>query len=148
MNEKTNAKILYQGFGYRLMFYSKRKLVSLYEKQVNINVIKNNLYLKESTRDDYFPIIENNNGTLIYRSYLISLLDKLNEIDFLEFLYIESTYINNDVFKKINELFYDSIKNKNNLDKNINELKSLNLNIEDGFIFKDSVYQKEELKNE
>ncbi|MCR5350679.1 MAG: U32 family peptidase [Acholeplasmatales bacterium] len=148
MNSKTNARILYQTFGYRLMFYSKRKLVSLYEKQANINVDKHDLYLKESTRNDYFPIIENDNGTLIYRSYLISLLDKLSELDFLEFAYVESTYVDKDIFKRINELFYDSIKNKNNLSKNIEELKLMNLNIEDGFLYKDSVYQKEELKNE
>jgi len=148
MNNLVNSKLLYQVFGYRLMFYSKRYLVSLYEKQSNINIIKNDLYLKEITRDDYFPIIENDNGTFIYRPYLISLLDKINEINFLEFLYVESLYIDIDLFKKINEIYYDVIKNNSNLDDNINKLKELKLNIKDGFIYKDSVYQKEELKNE
>ena len=148
MNNLVNSKLLYQVFGYRLMFYSKRYLVSLYEKQSNINIIKNDLYLKEITRDDYFPIIESDNGTFIYRPYLISLLDKINEINFLEFLYVESLYIDIDLFKKINEIYYDVIKNNSNLDDNINKLKELKLNIKDGFIYKDSVYQKEELKNE
>ena len=33
--DKTKANIFYQIFGYRLMFYSKRNLISLYEKKNN-----------------------------------------------------------------------------------------------------------------
>ena len=145
MYDKTNSNIFYQGFGLRLMFYSRRKLISLYGNKNNTTYPKENVYLREITRTDYMPIIENEENTLIYRPYYISLLDKLNEITFVKFLYIESFNIDMDLFKDINRMFYESIKNDKLLYV-LPEFNSLKLNIEDGFIYKDSVYQKEELK--
>ena len=145
MYDKTNSNIFYQGFGLRLMFYSRRKLISLYGNKNNTTYPKENVYLREITRTDYMPIIENEENTLIYRPYYISLLDKLNELKFVKFLYIESFNIDMDLFKDINRIFYESVKNDKLLYV-LPEFNSLKLNIEDGFIYKDSVYQKEELK--
>ena len=145
MYDKTNSNIFYQGFGLRLMFYSRRKLISLYGNKNNTTYPKENVYLREITRTDYMPIIENEENTLIYRPYYISLLDKLNELKFVKFLYIESFNIDMDLFKDINRMFYESIMNDKLLYV-LPEFNSLKLNIEDGFIYKDSVYQKEELK--
>lgn len=145
MYEKTNSNIFYQGFGLRLMFYSRRKLISLYGDKNNTLYPKENVYLREITRTDYMPIIENEENTLIYRPYYISLLDKLNEIKFIKFLYIESFNIDMNLFKDINRIYYEAIKNDKLLYV-LPEFNSLKLNIEDGFIYKDSVYQKEELK--
>ena len=145
MYDKTNSNIFYQGFGLRLMFYSRRKLISLYGNKNNTTYPKENVYLREITRNDYMPIIENEENTLIYRPYYISLLDKLNEIKFVKFLYIESFNIDMDLFKDINRIYFEAIKNDKLLYV-LPEFNSLKLNIEDGFIYKDSVYQKEELK--
>ena len=145
MYDKTNSNIFYQGFGLRLMFYSRRKLISLYGNKNNTTYPKENVYLREITRTDYMPIIENEENTLIYRPYYISLLDKLNEIKFVKFLYIESFNIDMDLFKDINRIYFETIKNDKLLYV-LPEFNSLKLNIEDGFIYKDSVYQKEELK--
>ena len=145
MYDKTNSNIFYQGFGLRLMFYSRRKLISLYGNKNNTTYPKENVYLREITRTDYMPIIENEENTLIYRPYYISLLDKLNEIKFVKFLYIESFNIDMDLFKDINRIYFEAINNDKLLYV-LPEFNSLKLNIEDGFIYKDSVYQKEELK--
>ena len=145
MYDKTNSNIFYQGFGLRLMFYSRRKLISLYGNKNNTTYPKENVYLREITRTDYMPIIENEENTLIYRPYYISLLDKLNEIKYVKFLYIESFNIDMDLFKNINRIYFEAIKNDKLLYV-LPEFNSLKLNIEDGFIYKDSVYQKEELK--
>ena len=138
-----NNNIYYQLFGKRLMFYSRRKLVSLYGEKSNNNYPKDNIYLRESTREDFFPIIENENGTLIYRSYNISLLAYINDID-IKYGYLESFDMDINVFKEINSIFYDVIHNNIKLDMAKIKLNVLNINIEDGFIYKDSVYQKEE----
>ncbi len=145
MYDKTNSNIFYQGFGLRLMFYSRRKLISLYGNKNNTTYPKENVYLREITRTDYMPIIENEENTLIYRPYYISLLDKLNDIKFVKFLYIESFNIDMYLFKDINRIYFEAIKNDKLLYV-LPEFNSLKLNIEDGFIYKDSVYQKEELK--
>lgn len=139
--ELVNAPLFYQVFGYRLMFYSKRKLLTLYEQKANIKAHSHNLFIKESTRNDYFPIIENKNGTMIYRGYLINLLNQ--DLKNINYQYLESLYIDDIVFGKILKLFFN-LKNKEiSLDEFNSNLNDLNLNIEDGFTYKDSVYQKE-----
>ena len=147
MNEKTDAKIFYQVFGRRLMFYSRRHLVSLYETKNNDKYPKDNLYLREATRKDFLPIIENDECTTIYRSYSISLLNKLKDISFIEYAYIESLYQDMDKFKKVNECFYNVIVKNESIEDQLKVFDSLEINTEDGFFNKDSVYQKEELKN-
>ncbi|MBR6071342.1 MAG: U32 family peptidase [Acholeplasmatales bacterium] len=140
---EINNNVFYQVFGKRLMFYSRRKLISLYGDKNNDSYPKNNVYLRESTRKDYFPIVENENGTLIYRSYNISLLPFMDNLD-IKYAYIESFDINMDLFKNINDIYYDFIHNNIDLSMAKIKLNELDLNIEDGFIYKDSVYQKEE----
>ena len=51
--EKNNKSIFYQVFGRRLMFYSRRHLISLYETKNNDKYPHVDAYLKESTRQDY-----------------------------------------------------------------------------------------------
>ena len=140
---EINNNIFYQVFGRRLMFYSRRKLITLYGNKNETVYPKENVYLRESTRNDYFPIIENNNGTLIYRGYNISLLAYMDELN-IKYAYVESFDIDIDKFIKVNSIFYDIVHK--NIDLSIAKIKlnELELNIEDGFIYKDSVYQKEE----
>lgn len=141
---EVNASLIYQIFGHRLMFYSKRSLISLYEEKANIKTSKNHLLLRESTRDDFIPVIENENGTMMFRSYIISLLKHKNEIDLLKYGYLESTYIDDSIFLKALKIYSAINKNEMELSEALKKLEELNLNINDGFTYKDSVYQKEE----
>lgn len=141
--EKTNSKVYYQVFGHRLMFYSKRKLISLYEQKADIKTSKNHLYLRESTRNDFLPVIENANGTTIYRSYLVSLLDNLDSLRLLEYGYLESLYLNDDLFVNVVKIFKSFNDGKISKNDAVIRLAELNLNIEDGFKYQDSIYQKE-----
>ncbi|MGM9969568.1 MAG: U32 family peptidase [Anaeroplasma sp.] len=145
---EVKADLFQLVFGHRLMFYSNRNLISLYEKKAGINIPKNNTYLKEATREDLYPIYENDNGTMIYRSYLVSYANVLNELGFLKYLYCDSLAINDEIFSKVLKLFYDYSKEKICYEALNLEINKLNLNIQDGFMYCDSVYQKEELKNE
>ena len=140
---EVNNNIYYQVFGKRLMFYSRRKLVTLYGEKNGEVYPKSDIYLRESTRTDYFPIIENENGTLIYRSYNISLLPYIDTLN-IKYAYIESFDIDIDKFEVVNSIFYDVIKKNITLENAKIKLNELELKIEDGFIYKDSVYQKEE----
>ncbi|MBQ3254083.1 MAG: U32 family peptidase [Acholeplasmatales bacterium] len=144
---ESKADLFYLGFGHRLMFYSKRHLVSLYANKNNTEYPTKDLYLRESTREDFLPIIENNNGTMIYRSYLISLIDEMDNLSFLKYFYLDSLYIDDDIYSKVLELAYKLNNNEVTKSDAIEDLKSFNLDIQDGFKYKDSVYQKEELKS-
>ena len=145
--KESRAPIFYLGFGKRLMFYSKRKLLSLYKENYHKKFELDNLYIKEETRDDKYKIVENDNGTMIYRSYLISLHKEIDELLFLKYFYVESLDIDDDVcleaLKAYHDYLYDFI-NKDDLTKKI---EGLNLNISDGFSYFDSIYQKEDIKN-
>ncbi len=143
--DKTKANIFYQIFGYRLMFYSKRNLISLYEKKNNA-LYPHEAYLKEATRNDYFPILENENGTLIYRSYLISYMEYLDEIKDLKYGFIESYLLDLDKLEIITKTFKGLLNKEITIDMARLNILKLDLHIEDGFMFKDSVYEKKELK--
>ena len=142
----TKASLFYLGFGHRLMFYSKRKLISLYSKKNNSSYLADNMYLRESTRNDFLPIIENENGTMIYRSYLISLIDNLDNLEFLKYLYLDPLYIDEASFYEAVKCFRAVIENEISSNAALEILDNLGLDIKDGFKYQDSVYQKEELK--
>lgn len=143
--DKTKANIFYQIFGYRLMFYSKRNLISLYEKKNNASY-PHEAYLKEATRTDYFPIKENENGTLIYRSYLISYMEYLKEMNDLKYGFIESYLLDDDKLLVVIKTFKSLLNDEISIDEARLNILKLDLHIEDGFMFKDSVYEKKELK--
>lgn len=138
-----NASVFYQIFGHRLMFYSKRRLVSLYEEKANISASRDHLYLRESTREDYIPTIENNNGTMMYRPYLISLMDNFDIIKNLKYGYLESLYLDDNLFLEVLKIYKQLNVGAVSLDKAKSEINKLGLNIQDGFTYQDSVYQKE-----
>lgn len=145
---EVKPELFMMTFGYRLMFYSKRKLVSLYGDKIGKNIPLDNLTLKEATRPDIMPIIENNNGTMIYRSYVLNLFKNLLNISFIKYCYLDSLRINRDSYIKALKCFYDYKNGMISLEDGIKYLDNIGLNYEDGFLYKDSVYQKEELKND
>ncbi len=129
-----------QVFGYRLMMNSRRKLISLYKEKINKEFLNNNIIIKEDTRDEYFPVIEDEKGTRIYRSYLISLLNEFNDLN-LKYAYLDNFNIDDETYIEILKIYKESLNNK---DEAILKLNKLNLNIKDGFSYKDSIYMKEE----
>ena len=138
---KTKVKAFLQVFGYRIMFNSRRKLVSLYLDKINKHSKLENMYLKESTRNDFYPITEDEYGTKIYRSYCLNLLDGLLDLD-LEYAFL--TNLNNE-FDKYLEVVknYRNYLNGANLNECIDKFNTLDIKTEDGFKFKDSIYNKE-----
>ena len=71
-----------------------------------------------------------------------------NQLQFIKYAYLDSLKIDNDKYIKALKCFYDFKNNKISFDEGIDILNSLGLDYEDGFLYKDSVYQKEELKND
>lgn len=135
--------LFYQVFGYRLMFYSRRKLLSLYSIENGLESPNGKSFLKEETREAYYPVIENENGTMIYRGYIVSLLEWLDKINRLEYAYMESLYIEDSVFFECLKLYSEYMHKGLSKETAISRIMALNLPIEDGFGKEDSIYQKE-----
>lgn len=129
-----------QVFGYRLMMNSRRKLISLYKEKINKEYENKNIIIKEDTRDEYYPVIEDDKGTKIYRSYLISLLYDFLDLN-LKYAYLDNFNIGDDTYIMVLKIYKEALNDKEEALKKLNEL---NLNIKDGFSYKDSIYMKEE----
>ena len=112
----------------------------MFAEYKNISFNKNNLYLKEETRNDFYPVIENQYGSVIFRPYITSYINELNNLSHAKFIYIDHLFIKNRVFNKVCALVNDYYKNKINIEIIKKELDKLNLNIQDGFAYQDSFY--------
>lgn len=148
LNDKKIGKLWYKVFGYHQMFHSKRKLISTYGKFLNkkIEINNENSYLIEETRNQKYPIIENDHGTILLRNYIVSMLKEVDRIKEIDYLYLDSNLIDEEVFNKVLEIYIDVLHNTIELEDGLNKIADLKLNIEDGFMYQDTVYQKEELK--
>lgn len=144
----TRANIYYQIFGHKLMFYSKRKLLSCYEKHSGDTFERNNLSIKEEKRDGLMPVFETDNGFFVYRNYCISLLNDIHNLDFLEYGYIETLAVDESIIKTVLKTF-KSYKNKEIALENAQKtMQNLNILIENGFSYEDSIHKKEKIINE
>lgn len=71
--------------GRALIMYSRRPLVSLYKEfSDNDNIVSKDdsyyYYLKEELRDEFYPCVENENGTFIFSDYIFNALDFIDEL--------------------------------------------------------------------
>ena len=85
------------------------------------------------------PIIENDNGYFVYRSYFISLLDEMKNLSFLKYAYFESLTLKDEELYQVLKSYKEN---------NGDLLGKLNLDIKDGFAYLDTIHVKEKIINE
>lgn len=139
---RTNAHIFYQVFGRKIMFYSKRKLVDIYKEFSHLDFGHEKLELQEYMREEKYPLFYNEGGTYVYRDYLISLLKEMKNLSFLEYAYIEGITLNPEITAKVVSIFKKAAI-IDDISECESELSSLELNIQNGFTYKDTAYVKE-----
>ncbi|MCH5172258.1 MAG: hypothetical protein J1F31_05485 [Erysipelotrichales bacterium] len=132
-------------FGYAPMYQSYRKVLSLYENYIGRNFRRDDLLLKEDTRNEFYHVTENKYGTVIFRPYIISYLENMSHILNAKYLFLDSNFIDGHKFKKVIALLYKILDNKIDEKKVKEYLLKLNLNIEDGFKYQDSIYKEKSL---
>lgn len=135
-------------FGYHLMFHSKRHLISMYLKFLNKKqeIVNNDSYLIEQTRHDKYHIIETERGTALFRPYIINNSSELLSLTNLKYGIVSSLFIDNETYIKVLNIYRLIIDNKINEEEGSLLISKLGLNIEDGFKFEDTIYQKELIK--
>ena len=87
-----------QVYGYYPIYYSYRKVMSLYFDKYNIDKHMKEGLIKEELRESLYPIIESANGTVIMSDKKMMLHSKLNDLN-VSYIYIESIY--SDIFYSI-----------------------------------------------
>ncbi len=146
LNENKKGKTLLKVFGYHQMFYSKRHLLSTYFKFIGENYVVNrdNTFLKEETRGEEYHIDENKHGSVIYRSYVMSYLKEIDDIKDTDYLVLDAAFMDEDKFNEALKIYKDVLDGNMNKDIAILKLSEL-FDIEDGFLYNDTVYVKEEI---
>lgn len=139
---RTEAPMIYQVFGRKIMFYSKRRLVDIYKEFSGLEFGHEGLELQEFMRSQKYPLFYNEGGTYVYRDYLISLLKEIKDLSFLKYAYIEGITLDTETYVKLIKLFKKTteIADISEIEASLNDLK---LDIQDGFAYKDTAYVKE-----
>lgn len=131
-----------EALGFHQMFYSGRKLLSLYNDYFKLGVdTKDKPFLiKEEIRNEFYPIYEFNKGTLIYTDYCYYLFNELKDLRNVSFIYLNGSFLNECDYLKIINLYNRLLSGENNLEE---ELLKLNYKFDKGFLKKKSVLLKE-----
>ena len=104
---------IYQVFGLKQMFYSKRKLLTLYENHSGESFNRNSLTIKEEKREELMPIEETENGYVVFRSYNLSLLNEVRNLLFSKYFYFESLRLNDTTIERVLRIYKDYLENLN-----------------------------------
>ena len=124
-------------YGYFSIFYSKRKLLSLYKQYASLDYESQNkkYTLLEETREEHYPVIENENGTFVYGSYIYLLFNEIEKLNKNNYFYIDSTFIEEDDLLKILNIYNNSFNNNEFNEQSLNELKQINNNTGSSFLY-------------
>ena len=125
-------------FGYQMMSYSKRKLISNYFKFIkNINLKK---YHKLIENDRTFIIKEEKYGTCFLSDYVLCYVDYLNYFNNIGIkgIILNEDNIEKDKFLNIIKIYKDSIYSK---DLNFNKIKQIVPNVSIGFLNKKTIFK-------
>ena len=116
-------------FGYIEIFNSKRRLLETYSSEHNINkdLVNNyNVHVKEMTRDNLYPLFQDQNGTNIFTHFVYSALKDYKELLELKMKYfiIDTIFLDSEYSLEVLNIFNDLRNGKEvDLDKFYNESK-------------------------
>ncbi|MDD3383782.1 MAG: U32 family peptidase [Bacilli bacterium] len=106
-------------YGYYHMFYSKRKLIRNYflnyQKDYSKYISNKKITIKEKTRQELYPIFQDENGTNIFNDEILLGIDYINSfIDKgIKMFIIDGIFEEEDYMQSILEYFVLALKNPN-----------------------------------
>ena len=123
-------------YGYLDIFYSKRKLLSLfndYQGKKAPFTFKNSYKIKEESRNEFNEILENENGSFIFSDFIYMIYRELNELK-PKFLKINSYNIPKANLFKIIDIYQEAIE-KGPTIANYNSLLDIDGKVGSGFLY-------------
>lgn len=111
LKDKDNSYMAHV-YGYQEMFYSYRKHFTNYSKVYNFKDLKNkdNISLKEETRDALFKTLEDDYGFYVYRDKKINLFDFIDHYKDIDYMVLDRIFISDNEYKDTIDLFKGIIK--------------------------------------
>ena len=112
IKNNTNMEIMFMGYGYLPIFYSRRYLTTNYFNYIN-KTKKDDLYYMRHNNEEY-PVLESSNGSIIYTSKPVNLINNLNEINSVDYIVMDSFNVDNSKFMRLLDNFINKTKTNNN----------------------------------
>lgn len=118
IKKDSPIKIIMTIYGYLPIFYSRRYLISSYLEYINKSISEDFYYIKD--KDDYYLIKEEENGTTIYTKNPINLINYKDKLNILDYVILNSNYINVEEFNHILDAYINNKKIDNTYEGFIN----------------------------
>lgn len=141
--KNTNFDLFVPVFGYQVMGFSRRKLVSNYFKYINES--DNSNYHLMIERDKKYPIIESAIGSKIYSDEVLNGIRYINSFknSGIKYIILTDYMIDSDIFAKVSEYYERAVYN-NLKDEELVELEKKVNNLVNGstlFLDKETVFK-------
>jgi len=104
IRKKYSGIMMFTAYGYIPIFYSRRYLITNYLKYISYNKTGRKYTIKG---DDgvIYPIVEEETGTTVYSPQAVNLINKLEELDMIDYLVINGNMVDNLKFAQIVDKF-------------------------------------------
>lgn len=136
IKENTKSKLMVTVFGYLPMFVSRRPLISNYMATFNLKSNQEEYQIEKEEKS--YPVIEDQEGTVVYTSFILEGLREMLELDY-DYVVLNSYDIEEDVFNKVVSIFKSTTKN--NIDEQESQIHTLLSNTKKGFFYEETVYK-------
>lgn len=136
IKENTQSKLMVTVFGYLPMFVSRRPLISNYKHTFHLD--SNQKEYKIEKEEKSYPLIENEEGTVVYTDFILEGLREMIELKY-DYYVLNSYDIEDETFKKVVSIFSNT--NEKNIDEQERQIHTLLPNTKKGFFYEETVYK-------
>lgn len=105
IKRNVDSKIMFLGYGYLPMFYSRRYLISNYLKYIDKFDGEKSKYEIVSDMGKKYTIAEEDNGTTIYTDREINLINYMEQLDEIDYIVMNSNNIDSDEYLRMVDKF-------------------------------------------
>ena len=135
IRKNTKLTLFLNVFGYQMMAFSKRKLISSYFKYIKRFNLKKNNYMIE--KDIKYPVKETKEGTIFLSNYILNALSLMEDIKKINIDYIVlDEYMIKD-FDKVLDIYRKALIKK----VSTKEIDNMFTNTSLGFLEKETIYK-------
>ena len=105
IKRNVDSKIMFLGYGYLPMFYSRRYLISNYLKYIDQFDGEKSKYEIVSDMGKKYTIAEEENGTTIYTDREVNLINYMEQLDEIDYIVMNSNNIDSDEYLRMVDKF-------------------------------------------
>ena len=105
IKRNVDSKIMFLGYGYLPMFYSRRYLISNYLKYIDQFDGEMSKYEIVSDMGKKYTIAEEDNGTTIYTDREVNLINYMEQLDEIDYIVMNSNNIDSDKYLRMVDKF-------------------------------------------